>query len=221
MSDIRRLSSRSSGWKVCDNTEHTSVKNSWTIKRIKKYQSLCARANFFAVDRIDLQFGAKKCCRSMSRPTVRDWSILKRMRRFLAGCPRLVDEHKFQEEQKMLTSYSNANWASNASDRRSTKFSCTGAITSRAGEMCNCSLRYLRPSPNVCFGICDQRLGTIAEDGRVQRGQRTLGVSSPKPAKAQTRGLQFHMHAEPERAEGCATFEEAGKRQSFGNLHQR
>ena len=42
-----------------------------------------------------------------------------------------------------------------------------------------------------------------------------------KPAKAQTRGLQFHMHAEPERAEGCATCEEAGKRQSFGNLHQR
>ena len=41
-------------------------------EKFKKYQSLCARANFFAQDRIKLQFGAKDCCRPLSRPTVRD-----------------------------------------------------------------------------------------------------------------------------------------------------
>ena len=39
-------------------------------ERFKKYQSLCAAANFLAIDRIDLQSGAKECCRSMSRLTV-------------------------------------------------------------------------------------------------------------------------------------------------------
>ena len=57
-------------------------------EKVKKYQSLRARANFFAQDRIDLQLGAKDYCRPMSRPTVRDWSKLKRTDRFLASCPR-------------------------------------------------------------------------------------------------------------------------------------
>ena len=89
-------------------------------ENFEKYQSLRARANFLARDRIDLQFGAKECCTSKSRPTVRDWSKLKPTGRFLAGCQRLVHEYKFQDEQGMLAAYNNANWASNASDRRST-----------------------------------------------------------------------------------------------------
>ena len=55
-----------------------------------------------AIDRIDLQFVAKECCRSMSRPAVRDWSKRKRMCRFLAGCLGLVLEYKYQDEQEML-----------------------------------------------------------------------------------------------------------------------
>ena len=72
-------------------------------EKFKKYLFLCARANFLAIVRIDLHFGAKECCRSMSRPTVRDWSKLKIIGRFLTGCPRLVYEPKFQDEQGMLT----------------------------------------------------------------------------------------------------------------------
>ena len=82
-------------------------------EKFKKYQSLCARANLAEV-RSDSHFGGKECCRSMSRPTVRDWSKLKIIGRFLTGCPRLVYEHKFQDEQGMLTAKSDANWASNA-----------------------------------------------------------------------------------------------------------
>ena len=88
-------------------------------ENLEKYQSLHAGANFLAFDRIHLQFGAKECCTSKSRPTVRD-SKLKRTGRFVSGCPRLVHEYKFQDEQGMLAAYNNANWASNASDRRST-----------------------------------------------------------------------------------------------------
>ena len=46
-------------------------------EKFNKYQSLCARANFLVIVRIDLHFGAKECCRSMSRPMVRDWFKLK------------------------------------------------------------------------------------------------------------------------------------------------
>ena len=33
-------------------------------ERFKKYQSVCARANFLATDRYDLQFASKECCRA-------------------------------------------------------------------------------------------------------------------------------------------------------------
>ena len=48
-------------------------------EKFRKYQPLCAQANFLAIDRIDLPFGAKESCRSMSRPTVLHWSKLKRL----------------------------------------------------------------------------------------------------------------------------------------------
>ena len=40
--------------------------------KFKKNQSLRARVHFLAIDTTNSQIGAKECCRSMSRPTVRD-----------------------------------------------------------------------------------------------------------------------------------------------------
>ena len=84
-------------------------------EKFKKYQSLCARAKFLDIDRIDLQFGGK-ACRSVSGPTVRDRSKMKRTGRFWAGCPRPLYKYKFQDEQEMLTAHRDANWASTAPD---------------------------------------------------------------------------------------------------------
>ena len=89
-------------------------------ERFKRYQSICARANFLAIDRFDLQFAAKECCRAMSRPTCKDWAKLKRIGRYLIGRPRLVYHYKFQEDVKMITTFSDANWASDKIDRKST-----------------------------------------------------------------------------------------------------
>ena len=58
--------------------------------KFKQYQSICARANFLAVDRLDLQFATKECCRAMSKPTIRDWSRMKRLGRYIIGHKRLV-----------------------------------------------------------------------------------------------------------------------------------
>ena len=83
-------------------------------ERFKKYQSVCARANFLATDRYDLQFASKECCRAMSKPTNQDWAKLKRLGRYLVGKPRLVFHYPFQDSVNHLTAYSDASWASNA-----------------------------------------------------------------------------------------------------------
>jgi hypothetical protein len=89
-------------------------------ERFKKYQSICARANFLAVDRMDIQFATKECCRAMSKPTVRNWAQLKRLGRYLIGRKRLIYRYDFQDDVRMVTTYSDANWASNKADRKST-----------------------------------------------------------------------------------------------------
>ena len=59
-------------------------------ERFKKYQSICARAHFLALDRMDIQYASKECCKAMSKPTLKDWAKLKRLGRYLVGKPRLV-----------------------------------------------------------------------------------------------------------------------------------
>ena len=92
--------------------EHRETEELLDHERFKKYQSICARAKFLAIDRLDIQYASKECCRSMSRPTLRDWAKLKRLGRYLVGKPRLVYNYEFQETQGNITVYSDANWAS-------------------------------------------------------------------------------------------------------------
>ena len=54
------------------------------------YRAICARCNYLAMDRVDLAYAAKECCRRMSAPTHRDWDRLKRIGRYLKTRPRLV-----------------------------------------------------------------------------------------------------------------------------------
>ena len=56
----------------------------------------------------------------MSKPTFRDWSRMKRLGRYIIGHKRLVYKYEFQEDVGTITTYSDANWASNKADRRST-----------------------------------------------------------------------------------------------------
>ena len=100
--------------------EHHEVEELLDHERFKKYQSICARTNFLAIDRLDIQYASKECCRSMSRPTLRDWAKLKRLGRYLVGKPRIVYKYEFQEKQDSITVYSDANWASGKESRKST-----------------------------------------------------------------------------------------------------
>lgn len=66
-------------------------------EQFKKYQSICARANVLAVDRVDIQYAAKECCREVSRPTRHDWVTSKRLGRYLLGKPRMQWVYSFQD----------------------------------------------------------------------------------------------------------------------------
>ena len=72
-----------------------SVSTPWTdacdssslldAEHFKKYQSISARVNVLAQDRMDLlQFAAKECARKMNKPIVGDWGRLKRIGRYLS-----------------------------------------------------------------------------------------------------------------------------------------
>jgi len=43
-------------------------------KRITEYRGMAATANYLGADRVDVQFGAKELCRSMSSPTEESFS---------------------------------------------------------------------------------------------------------------------------------------------------
>ena len=76
-----------------------------------RYRALAARLNVLAVDRPDLLYVAKECSRRMSKPRNRDWEALKRICRYLIGCPRMVHSYRWQDEPNSLTVYSDSEWA--------------------------------------------------------------------------------------------------------------
>ena len=85
-----------------------------------QYRALAARANFLSLDRPDLGFAAKECCRKMSDPTSLDWAALVRLTRYLAGRPRLVYEFPWQDPGVGLSTYVDTDFAGCVITRKST-----------------------------------------------------------------------------------------------------
>jgi hypothetical protein len=87
------------------------------------FRGSAARANYLSMDRPDLQFGAKECCRWMSRPTELAWTALKRLCRYLVGAPRLV--YSYPKQVASVTDvYSDTDWSGCPITRKSTSGGC-------------------------------------------------------------------------------------------------
>ena len=108
----------SSPW--CEAQFEENAKDRLDYEHLKRYQSISARLNFLALDRMDIQFASKECARKMSDPTVGDWNRLKRIGRYLMGRPRYVLHYEFQEWPGSLVGMSDANWALDKESRKST-----------------------------------------------------------------------------------------------------
>eukprot|EP00974_Lingulodinium_polyedra_P120394 11174839-Lingulodinium_polyedra.AAC.1 len=63
------------------------------------------------MDRPDLGFAAKECCRRMSCPTEEDWTALQRLARYLLLRPRAVYQFPWQTGDQCLTVYTDTDFA--------------------------------------------------------------------------------------------------------------
>ena len=123
----------------------------------------------------------------------------------------------------MLTASSVAIWASNASDRRST----SGAFLMHVSH----DLKSWSTTQSLCAPSSSESnlcalLKASAEEMSFQSVVRDLGqlwstvvyTDASAALDTRTRGLQLLIRAELERAEGCATRESVGKRQTCGYI---
>ena len=84
------------------------------------FRGIAARCNYLAVDRPEILFSVKECCREMSKPTARSIRRLKRVGRYLKQVPRAVWEFEWQSQQSVVDIYCDANWAGCKVSRKST-----------------------------------------------------------------------------------------------------
>ena len=84
------------------------------------YRALAARANYVAADRPDIQFSVKEVCRKMAVPQRRDWGKLKRLARYLMGCPRVQIEFVYQSMPKRFEAVVDTDHAGCKRTRKST-----------------------------------------------------------------------------------------------------
>ena len=100
-------------WKLEDNERLLSPAEA------SQYRALAARANYLALDRLDIQYATKECCRGMAQPQIRHLSMLKRLARYLLGKPRVVWRYPWQG-QESIKAYSDSDWAGCKRTARST-----------------------------------------------------------------------------------------------------
>ena len=85
-----------------------------------RFRSLVARANYLAQDRVDIQYAVKELTRRMSCPDTHDMIALKRLGRYLVGCPRVVTKYPTQNLPKLIECWVDTDWAGCVRTRRST-----------------------------------------------------------------------------------------------------
>ena len=92
-------------------------------EKMRPSRAIAARANYLAMDRPDIQYSAKEICRWMAAPTEASVTTLKRLGRYLEGCPRLIFKYAWQTAEK-VDAYSDTDWAGCPKTRKSTNGGC-------------------------------------------------------------------------------------------------
>ena len=86
----------------------------------REFRSLCMRANYLAEDRPDIRFCTKEIARFMATPCELGWNMMKRLARYLAGTPRLVQRIERQTAVDYVLGMSDSDHAGCLRTRRST-----------------------------------------------------------------------------------------------------
>ena len=85
-----------------------------------RYRGLAARANFLAIDKIDIQHAVKEICRRMSSPAKQDWEKMIRLAQYLKGKPRMASVFPEGGASDEITCCTDTDWAGCRTTRRST-----------------------------------------------------------------------------------------------------
>ena len=89
-------------------------------EQARLYRAVAARLNYIAPDRPDLAYAVKESARSMSSPKASDMQKLRKLGRYLIGCPRLVQRFPWQEPTTLISAFTDSDWAGCSRTARST-----------------------------------------------------------------------------------------------------
>ena len=100
--------------------DHDELSPELNKQEASAYRGVTARLNYLAQDRPDLQYSCKEASRRMAKPRQADWTLLKRIGRYLVGAPRLVQTFVWQDGIGDITVHTDSDWAGCRTTCRST-----------------------------------------------------------------------------------------------------
>ena len=139
-------------------------------REVTEFRALAARANYLALDRPDIAFSAKECCRGMAAPTVGDQRRLRRLARYLITCPRVVWCFAWQDSESEVNVFTDSDWAGCRRTARST----SGGVLCRGSH---CLRAYSATQKNVTLSSGEAELMAIVRASAEGIGLAQLALS--------------------------------------------
>jgi histone deacetylase 1/2 len=86
---------------------------------ITRYRSIVGALQYLTLTRPDISFSVNKVCQYLHAPTTAHWTAVKRILRYIHGTSRVGITFQ-RSSSTLLSAYSDADWAGDLDDRRST-----------------------------------------------------------------------------------------------------
>ena len=138
------------------------------------FRGAAARANYLAMDRVDLAYSAKELCRRMAVPRQSDITSLRRLAKYLLGSPRLVQRYPWQRKSDFDV-FVDTDFAGCPRTRRST----SGGVCLRGGHAIK---HWSKTQKVVTLSSAEAELGGVVlgagEGMGIQAVALDLGISS-------------------------------------------
>ena len=132
-----------------------------------QYRAVAARLNFLSCDRPDVQYACKEATRRMATPVNGDWSLLKRVGRYLLGSPRVVHCYKWQSWPAGITVFVDSNLAGCTRTRKST----TGVCIMHGGHLLR---SFSRTQSNIALSSAEAELYAMVASASEGLGARAM-----------------------------------------------
>jgi histone deacetylase 1/2 len=90
-----------------------------SVEDATRYRSIVGGLQYLTLTRPDLAFSVNKVCQFLHAPTTVHWSAVKRILRYVKGSMD-IGLYIRRSGSKLVSAFSDADWAGNVDDRRST-----------------------------------------------------------------------------------------------------